>query len=99
MVQLAITDVLLVEDNPADIYLVQRALQDCGSHLRLWLVSRGSDALAFLRHEPPFRNVPAPALIFLDLHLPGRSSQDILRELRCLPAYQTTPAVILSGAE
>src|SRR5438552_13558876 len=35
-------DVLLVEDDPADIYLIQRAIADCSPDIRTWLVSRGT---------------------------------------------------------
>ena len=59
----SILDILLVEDDPADVYLIRRALADCCPQGRVWVVSKGSDALAFLRHEPPFMNVPTPALI------------------------------------
>jgi two-component system response regulator len=92
-------DVLLVEDDPADIYLIQRAIADCSPDIRMWLVSRGSDALPFLRHEPPFGNVPSPALILLDLNLPERDGHAILGELRGVAPYHTTPVVVLSGNE
>ena len=90
--------ILLVEDNPADIYLVQRAVQDCGSDIRLSVVPDGTEALAFLRKDAPFAHVPSPALILLDLHLPTLPGHQVLTELRRLPAYQATPVVILSGA-
>jgi CheY-like chemotaxis protein len=93
------TDVLLVEDNQADIYVIRRAIADCSPHIRLWLISRGEEAIAFLRHEPPFEHVPFPALILLDLVLPGREGLNILEELRSVPAYSTIPVVILSGNE
>jgi len=92
-------DILLVEDEPADIYVIQRALADCCPQSRVWVVSSGSAALAFLRHEPPFVNVPTPALILLDLNVPRPDGHAILRELRRLAAYQTTPVVIVSVNE
>jgi CheY-like chemotaxis protein len=91
-------DILLVEDSPADIYLVQRAVADCGPALRLWTVSRGNEALRSLRKELAVA-VPLPALILLDLSLPGCDGHDILKELRGLPEYQGTPVVVLSAAE
>ena len=62
------------------------------------MVTSGSEVIAFLRREPPFENVPTPALILLDLNLPRRDGRDILHELRSLSGYQKTPVVIVSGS-
>ncbi|HEV8711633.1 MAG TPA: response regulator [Candidatus Binatia bacterium] len=90
--------ILLVEDNPADIYLVQRAVAQCGSDLQLFIVPDGGEALAFLRKESPFAHVPSPALILLDLHLRKIDGDQVLPELRRLPVSQALPIVVLSGA-
>ena len=89
-------NVLLIEDDLADIYLVQRAAADCSVQIRLSVVSSGNEALPFLRKDPPFGSVPSPALILLDLALPRKDGSTILRELRRLPEYQSTPVIILS---
>lgn len=90
--------ILLVEDNPADIYLIQRAVAECSSDLQLFIVPDGGEALAFLRKEGSFAHVPSPALILLDLHLRKIDGDQVLPELRRLPALQTLPIVVLSGA-
>jgi CheY-like chemotaxis protein len=90
--------ILLVEDNPADIYLLERAIADCSPRICLWSVQDSHAALAFLRHALPFESAPSPALILLDLNLPERDGCDILAELRGMPAYQVTPVVILTGS-
>ena len=90
--------ILLVEDSPADVYLIQRAVKECGGDIRLSVVPDGDEALAFLRKEGPFAHVPSPTLILLDLRLPKTHGAQILTELRRLPAYQATPIVIFSGA-
>jgi len=92
-------DILLVEDESADIYLIQRAIKDCCPQSRVWVVSKGSYVLAFLRHEPPFTNMPTPSLILLDLNLPGLNGRTILAELRRLGEYQKIPVIIISGRE
>ena len=48
--------ILLVEDNTADAYLIQRAVKDCGHDLQLWVMPNGPEALIFLRKEPPYEN-------------------------------------------
>ena len=90
--------ILLVEDNPADVYLVQRAIEECGSDLKLSVVPDGVEALAFLRKEAPFAQMPSPALILLDLNLPKLHGDQALPEMRHLPGYQATPIVVFSAA-
>jgi CheY-like chemotaxis protein len=90
--------ILLVEDNPADVYLIQRAIEDCGSDLKLSVVPDGVEALAFLRKEAPFAQVSSPALILLDLNLPKMQGEQALPEMRHLPDYQETPIVVFSAA-
>ena len=91
-------EILLVEDNPADVYLIRRAVEDCGTDIHLSIVPDGGEALAFLRKEAPYTQVPSPMLIVLDLRLPKRTGDQILPEVRGLPAYHATPIVILSAA-
>jgi two-component system, chemotaxis family, response regulator Rcp1 len=90
--------VLLVEDHPADIYLIRKAVEACNPALHLSIVPNGRDALAFLRQEGAYALEPAPALILLDLNLPKLDGHDVLTGLRHLPAYQATPVVIFSAA-
>ena len=89
-------EVLLVEDNPADVYLIQKAVAECGPDIHVSVVPDGGEALAFLRQDAPFRHVPAPELILLDLRLPKVQGDELLPEVRRLPAYQATPIVVLS---
>ncbi|HEV8713237.1 MAG TPA: response regulator [Candidatus Binatia bacterium] len=91
--------ILLVEDNPADIYLIHKVLEECGFDLHLSVVTNGRDALAFLRHEAPYALEPEPVLILLDLNLPKLPGAEVLTELRHLPGYQATPIVVFSGAD
>ena len=89
--------ILLVEDSSADIYLIQRAVAECGTNLRLWVMPDGPEALMFLRKDFPLTHVPTPALIILDLRLPRTHGLQLLTEIRQLPGYQATPIVILSS--
>ena len=98
MADSTIKEVLLVEDNPADIYLIQTAITKLGSDIRLWLVTNGRDALTFLRKESPFVRAPSPTLVILDINLPQMHGTEVLAELRALPAYQETPVVMFTSA-
>jgi CheY-like chemotaxis protein len=89
--------ILLVEDSSADIYLIQRAVGECGTNLRLWVMPDGPEALMFLRKDFPLTHVPTPALIILDLRLPRTHGLQLLTDIRQLPGYHATPIVILSS--
>lgn len=91
-------NVLLVEDDPADIYVIQRTVADFEPDLRLWVIPDGVEALLFLNQAPPFAQAPTPALILLDLKLPQMDGALLLPKIRQLPSYQATPIVIFSSA-
>jgi CheY-like chemotaxis protein len=92
-------DMLLVEDNPADVYLVQRAVAGCSPAIRLTALFGGKEALELLRKEPPFGDKPSPSFILVDLVLPRYDGHDLIREIRGLPEYRRTPVVVLSARE
>ena len=89
--------ILLVEDSASDVYLIQRAVAECDRDLHLWTMPDGPEALMFLRKEHPLIHVPTPVLIILDLSLPKMRGTQLLSDIRQLPAYHTTPIVILSS--
>ena len=89
--------ILLVEDSSADVYLIRRAVEECGRDLQLWIMADGPEALMFLRKTPPLTHVPTPGLIILDLSLPKMRGTQLLSDIRQLPAYHSTPIVILSS--
>ncbi len=70
-------EVLIVEDNRADARLVEEVLKDTGAPLTIRVFPRGEDALAFLKADRP-ANAPRPALVILDLHMPGMSGREFL---------------------
>jgi CheY-like chemotaxis protein len=91
------TTILLVEDNAADSYLLQRAVRECGQDIQLLVVSDGDAALKFLRKDVVYAYAPTPALIILDLRLSLMSDAEILPAIRQLPAHRTTPIVIVTA--
>lgn len=90
--------ILLVEDNPADVYLIRQAIAECGPDIHLAIVPDGGEALAYLRKEPPFAQAFTPALILLDFSLPRVNGDQVLTGLRSLPDYHATPVVVFSAA-
>lgn len=93
-----IFEVLLVEDDPADVLMTREALD--GAHT-LSVVPDGVEAMAYLRRQHPYGQAPRPNLILLDLNLPKRSGREVLADLKSDPYFRVIPVVVLttSGSE
>ena len=89
-------EILLVEDSPTDALLTKRALADARLINRLHHVEDGTQALAFLRREPPFAGVPRPDLILLDLNLPKMDGREVLKEIKTDEELKIIPVVVLT---
>jgi chemotaxis family two-component system response regulator Rcp1 len=89
-------DILLVEDNPGDVELAREALEGCKLHNRLHVVDDGEKAMAFLRHQDPYAEVPRPELILLDLNLPRKDGREVLAEVKADEGLKRIPVVILT---
>ncbi|MEO3793575.1 response regulator [Nonomuraea sp. B10E15] len=92
-------DVLLVEDDQADILLTKEAFDLNKVRNRLNVVNDGEQALAYLRGEGDYRDATRPDLILLDLNLPRMSGSEVLREVKDDPLLRTIPVVILTTSE
>lgn len=92
-------EVLLVEDSPGDVRLTREALKDAKVHINLHVASDGVEALAFLKREGEYAEVPRPDMILLDLNLPRKDGRQVLEEIKATPALMTIPIVILTTSE
>jgi CheY-like chemotaxis protein len=93
--------ILLVEDNPRDILLIQRAFQKAGMTNPLQVVNDGDAAVLYLSGAEPYserRLYPLPVLILLDLKLPRRSGAEVLMWLRQQPILKRMPVVVLTAS-
>lgn len=94
--------ILLVEDDPSHVLLIQRAFQEAAVETPLQVVEDGDQALAYLAGYGPYANrelYPLPNLILLDLKLRRRSGFDILGWLRHHPGLKRIPVIVLTGSE
>jgi len=89
-------EILLVEDNPGDVRLILEAFREGKICNHLSVVSDGVEALAFLRREERYANVPRPDLILLDLNLPKKDGRDVLAEIKEEESLKRIPVVILT---
>ena len=89
-------DILLVDDDPADVELTRIALRDAGAHVRLHVAGDGVEALRFLRRDGPYQAAARPALILLDLNMPKMDGRDVLKALKPDPELRSIPVLLLS---
>jgi chemotaxis family two-component system response regulator Rcp1 len=92
-------DILLVEDNEADVVLVREALKDAKVYNFLHVVNDGEAALAFLRNDPTVNpDKIRPGLILLDLYLPKLNGQEVLQTIKSDDELKTIPTVIMTSS-
>jgi len=94
-------EILLVEDNPADVRLIMEALGNSKTKRHLHVARDGVEALALLRGPPPRQKPAHFDLILLDFNLPGKNGREVLVELKHDPKLQHIPVIVLttSGSE
>jgi two-component system, chemotaxis family, response regulator Rcp1 len=91
-------EVLLVDDNVADVLLASEALTVNSDSCHVSSVGDGAEAIAFLRHEGRYAEAASPDLVILDLNLPKKSGEAVLAELRSDPRLRNIPVVIFSSS-
>jgi two-component system, chemotaxis family, response regulator Rcp1 len=91
-----VIDILLVEDNPGDARLAQEALKESKVRNKLYHVEDGVEAMAFLRKQGKYTDVPRPDLILLDLNLPRKSGREVLEEVKTDESLKLIPVVVLT---
>lgn len=92
-------EILLVDDDLADIKLTKRALENDRILNNIHVVRDGSEALAFLRQRPPYEAVPRPDIILLDLNMPRIDGRQVLREVKTDPDLKAIPIIVLTTSE
>ncbi|GAB4566529.1 MAG: response regulator [Haliangiales bacterium] len=91
-------DILLVEDNPADVDLTFEAFEQGGVEGDLHVVGDGVEAIRFLRQQEEYASAPRPTLILLDLNLPKRDGRSVLAEVKADHGLRQIPVVVLSSS-
>lgn len=94
--------ILLVEDNPKDVLLMQRALRKAEITTPIQVVSDGDEAVQYLSGEAPYHNrdiYPLPVLVLLDLKLPRRSGAEVLTWIRQQSNLKRLPVVVLTSSK
>lgn len=92
-------EVLLVDDDEADIKLTCRALENDRIINHIHVVHDGVEALEFLRREGRFADAPRPDIIFLDLNMPRMDGREVLRALKADKQFASIPVLILTTSD
>ncbi len=89
-------EILLVEDNPADVRLTVEALKEAKVRNRLQVARDGVEAMALLRGSGA---AATPDLILLDLNLPKKDGREVLQEIKQDETLKQIPVVILTTSQ
>ena len=89
-------EVLLVEDNPADVRLTVEAFKETAVASRLRSVEDGVEALAYLRRQGKYSDVARPDLVLLDLNLPKMDGAELLAIVKRDPYLKQIPVVVFT---
>ncbi len=89
-------EILLVEDNPGDIRLIQEAFKDAKIRNALNVVGDGVEAMAYLRKQGKYEKLSRPDIVLLDLNLPKKNGREVLKEVKSDEALKSIPVVVLT---
>ena len=92
-------EILLVEDNPADIRLTKEGFKEGKIANNLYAAMDGQTALDFLYRRGEYKDAPRPDVVLLDLNLPGIGGHEILSQVKSDPDLRAIPIVIMTSSE
>lgn len=89
-------NVLIVEDNRADIRLVQEVLKEGKIYIDLNIVENGIEAMAYLRKQDKYKDVNAPDVVLLDLNMPKKNGFEVLEEMKEDENLRRIPVIVMT---
>jgi len=92
-------EILLVEDNAADVRLTVEILKETKVRNTLTVATDGIEALDLLRRNGRYTHAMRPDLILLDLNLPKKDGREVLAEIKTDPDLKRIPVVILTSSK
>jgi two-component system, chemotaxis family, response regulator Rcp1 len=92
-------EILLIEDNRADVVFFQEALKECNIDSDLHVARDGVEGMAFLRKEGTYASSPRPDLIFLDLNMPRKPGFEVLSEIKSDEGLRRIPVIIVTSSQ
>lgn len=92
-------EILLVEDNEADVRLTKEGIREAKIHNNLNIVRDGEEAMQYLKNEPKYKHVPRPDLILLDLNLPKKDGREVLQEIKKDEKLRHIPVIVFTTSQ
>jgi chemotaxis family two-component system response regulator Rcp1 len=87
-------EVLIVEDNPGDAYIIKEMLKDLKLNLSITVAEDGQQALNILKAKQN----GSPNLVILDLNLPKINGFEVLSYMKASPTLALIPVVVMTGS-
>ena len=92
-------EILLVEDDPADVRMTREALNVAGFAHRLHVVADGNEAVTFLSRMRDSDEAPRPDVVLIDLNLPKINGHEVLLEIKSNDDLRDIPVVVLTSSK
>ncbi|GAB2991909.1 response regulator [uncultured Cyclobacterium sp.] len=89
-------NILLVEDNEGDIFLISEALEELDLPLHISLAKDGREAVEFLNSCLRLRSKHIPDLVLLDINLPFKNGQEVLKFIKNSDDLKRLPVIMLT---
>ena len=90
--------VLVIEDNAADVFLLQEAFREYGLNVKLLVMDDGEKAVQWIRDANGAEGTEPPQVVVLDLNLPKRTGAEVLEELRSTERFHDLPVIIFTSS-
>jgi CheY-like chemotaxis protein len=91
-------EILLVEDNPADVFHTQETLKESNISHNLQVAEDGVVALEYLRQEGDNAHAIRPDIILLDLNMPRMDGHELLARIKSDDVLKNIPVIVLSSS-
>lgn len=98
MSPLRLFHIFVVDDNPADVYLLREAFKQAELNCEITVVEDGAEALRFIRSHEKSGEQPTPDLAVLDLNLPGNQGIEVLEAIRLHRDLGDLPVAVLTSS-
>lgn len=92
-------EILLVEDNPGDVKLTEKAFDNANLINNMHHAADGEEAMEFLNQEGEHADAPKPDIVLLDLNLPKLNGDEVLKQIKDDEELKRIPVVMLTSSE